>query len=126
MNDRKLPGAAPAARTRTLVAALAILAWTSNGRGQAPPDPAASPAAPAPPVPAYEVPPELHPAAILPDLLAAGTDYHVVDPVQSDGLMNHYVLESKFGRFEAYGKFALAVRVNEVRALTELLSLIHI
>jgi hypothetical protein len=120
LNDRKLPGAAPAARTRTLVAALAILAWTSNGRGQAPPDPAASPAAPAPPVPAYEVPPELHPAAILPDLLAAGTDYHVVDPVQSDGLMNHYVLESKFGRFEAYGKFALAVRVNEVRALTEL------
>jgi hypothetical protein len=59
-------------------------------------------------------------AALLPPELAAGPDFHVVDPVQGDGLMNRFVLESRFGTFSAYGRRALAVRVREVAALREL------
>jgi hypothetical protein len=59
-------------------------------------------------------------AALLPPELAAGPDFHVVDPVQGDGLMNRFVLESRFGTFSAYGRQALAVRVQEVAALREL------
>ncbi len=59
-------------------------------------------------------------AALLPPELAAGPDFHVVDPVQGDGLMNRFVLESRFGSFSAYGRQALAVRVQEVAALREL------
>ncbi len=59
-------------------------------------------------------------AALLPPQLAAGPDFHVLDPVQGDGLMNRFVLESRFGTFSAYGRQALAVRVQEVAALHEL------
>src|SRR5580693_1736642 len=59
-------------------------------------------------------------AALLPPRLTAGADFHVVDPVQGDGLMNRFVLESRFGTFSAYGRQALAVRVQEVAALHEL------
>jgi hypothetical protein len=68
----------------------------------------------------YELPPRQPPAALLPESMVSGADYHVVDPVQCDGLMNHYVVESKFGRFDAYGRTRLAIRIHEVAALTEL------
>jgi hypothetical protein len=68
----------------------------------------------------FEVPPDLTPTAILPASIASGTNYHVVDPVRSDGLMHHYVVDSKFGQFDAYGQIALANRIHEVAALTEL------
>jgi len=35
--------------------------------------------------------------------MVAETNYHVVDPVRSDGLMRTYVLDSKFGQFELTG-----------------------
>ena len=69
---------------------------------------------------AFEIPPEQPAATLLPAELVSGTNYHVVDPVHSDGLMHHYVLDSRFGRFESYGRPALAIRVHEVGALTEL------
>lgn len=70
--------------------------------------------------PNFEVPP-LQPASeLLQPALASGADFHVVDPVQSDGLMHRYVVDSKFGQFPAYGRVALAIRVHEVAALTEL------
>jgi hypothetical protein len=68
----------------------------------------------------FEVPPDLSPAELLPASMASGTNYHVVDPVRSDGLMRHYVIDSKFGEYEAYGRIALAYRIHEVAALTEL------
>jgi hypothetical protein len=67
-----------------------------------------------------ETVPDRAPAELLPAAMVSGTDFQVVDPVHGDGLMNHFVLDSRFGRFEAYGRAALAVRIHEVAALSEL------
>jgi len=67
-----------------------------------------------------ETVPDRAPAGLLPAAMVSGADFHVVDPVHGDGLMNHFVLDSRFGRFDAYGRAALAVRIHEVAALTEL------
>lgn len=68
----------------------------------------------------FEVPPELSPAVLLPQATVATADYHIGDPVRSDGLMRRYVVDSKFGQFEAYGSSELAARIREVAALSEL------
>jgi hypothetical protein len=68
----------------------------------------------------FDTVPDRTAAALLPPQLASGPDFHVVDPVQGDGLMNRFVLQSRFGTFRAYGRQALAVRVQEVAALREL------
>jgi hypothetical protein len=68
----------------------------------------------------FESPPEESASASLPAELITGPDFHVIEPVQSDGLMHHYVLVSRFGDFGAYGMTALAVRVREIAALTKL------
>lgn len=68
----------------------------------------------------FEIPPELQPAALVSPDLVVGANYHIVDPVHDDGLMPRFVIDSKFGQFEAYGKVALALRLHEVAALTEL------
>ncbi len=68
----------------------------------------------------FELPPDEPAAASLAAELSAGADFHVSEPVQSDGLMHHYVLSSRFGDFPAYGRTALGVRVREVSALTKL------
>jgi hypothetical protein len=65
----------------------------------------------------FEMPPEEPAAGSLTAELAAGPDFHVGEPVQSDGLMHHYVVISRFGDFPAYGRTALAIRVREVSAL---------
>jgi len=46
--------------------------------------------------------------------MATGANYRVVDPVRSDGLMHRFVLDSRFGRFDAYGPLAFAMRVREI------------
>lgn len=68
----------------------------------------------------FETVPDRAPAELLPAAMVSGTNFHVVDPVHGDGLMNRFVLDSRFGRFDAYGRAALAVRIHEVEALTEL------
>ena len=68
----------------------------------------------------FETPPEELAAASLPAELAAGPDFHVSEPVLADGLMHHYVAVSAFGDFPAYGRVALAVRVRELAALTQI------
>jgi hypothetical protein len=68
----------------------------------------------------FESPPPLSPAVILPPSMATGENFRVADPVLSDGLMRRYVLETPFGRFDAYGRVALAARIREVHALTEI------
>jgi hypothetical protein len=68
----------------------------------------------------FEVVPEQTPTQLLPAALAEGPNFHVVDPVQGDGLMYRFVVDSRFGKFEAYGRLALQKRVGEVAALTEL------
>jgi hypothetical protein len=68
----------------------------------------------------FEIPPEEPAAASLAAELAAGPDFHVSEPVLSDGLMHHYVLVSRFGDFPAYGRTALGIRVREVIALNRI------
>jgi len=68
----------------------------------------------------FEAPPDESPESILPADQIAGEDFHVVAPVRSDGLMRHYVVESRFGVFEAYGHQSLEVRLREVAALTKI------
>lgn len=68
----------------------------------------------------FETVPDRTPAELLPATMMSGPDFHVLDPVHGDGLMNHFVLDSRFGRFDAYGRAALAIRIREVAALTEL------
>lgn len=68
----------------------------------------------------FEAPPDEPLAASLAARQVAGPDFHVVDPVRSDGLMRHYVVESRFGTFPAYGRGSLAIRLQEVAALTRI------
>src|SRR5580692_7091224 len=68
----------------------------------------------------FEIPPDEPPAASLAAEQVAGENFKIQDPVHSDGLMHHYVVESRFGSFEAYGRDALTVRLREVAALTTL------
>jgi hypothetical protein len=68
----------------------------------------------------FESVPDRAPAELLPAAMASGPNFRVVDPVHGDGLMNHFVVETRFGTLDAYGKVALAIRLREVAALTEL------
>jgi hypothetical protein len=68
----------------------------------------------------YEVPPEEEPSASLSAAQLAGEYFHIDAPVHSDGLMHHYLVDSRFGIFPAYGRGALAVRLREVTALTSI------
>src|SRR5437763_16138707 len=65
----------------------------------------------------FEVPAAEPAAASLTPTQIAGEGFHIQNPVHSDGLMHHYVVESRFGLFTAYGRDALAVRLREVAAL---------
>ena len=66
----------------------------------------------------FEIPVDESPAESLPPTQVMGENFHVQDPVHSDGLMHHYVVDSRFGVFHAYGHDALTVRLREVAALT--------
>lgn len=68
----------------------------------------------------FELPAQEPAAASLPAELASGTDFHVSEPVESDGLMHHYVIDSRFGLFPAYGREALKIRAREMAALTQI------
>ena len=68
----------------------------------------------------FEAPPSEPVRAIPGADQAAGEYLHIVDPVQSDGLMHHFVIDSRYGTFAAYGPHALSVRVSEITALNTL------
>jgi hypothetical protein len=68
----------------------------------------------------FETVPDRSPAQLLPANLIANANYHIVDPIHGDGLMNHFVVDSRFGRFAAYGRPVLEKRIGEVAALAEL------
>jgi hypothetical protein len=68
----------------------------------------------------YETVPDRAPGELLPPSMVSGPNFHVLDPVRGDGLMDHFVVVSRFGSFDAYGQAALAIRIHEIAALTEL------
>jgi len=66
---------------------------------------------------AYEAPPALSAAQVLPADLAKGPYHAVKGAARNDGLMNHYVLTSAFGEMTADSTDELRIRVGEIRAL---------
>jgi hypothetical protein len=68
----------------------------------------------------FERPADQPPSASLSGAQVSGPNFHVEDPVHSDGLMHRYVIDSHFGVFNAYGIDALNTRLREVAALTTL------
>jgi hypothetical protein len=68
----------------------------------------------------FELPADEPPGASLTAVQVSGPNFHIEDPVHSDGLMHHYVIDSHFGVFKAYGIDALNTRLREVAALTTL------
>jgi hypothetical protein len=68
----------------------------------------------------FDVPADEVPGASLTPAQVSGKNFKVRDPVHSDGLMHRYVIESRFGEFEAYGRDELDLRLREIVALTEI------
>ena len=68
----------------------------------------------------FESPPDQSVEALLPNSMAAGENFKVQDPVHSDGLVHRFVIDSRFGAFDAYGRIDLELRIREVHALTQL------
>jgi hypothetical protein len=68
----------------------------------------------------FETPPSEPPSASLTPEQVKGENFHIADPVQSDGLMHHYVIESRYGTIPAYGRETLLVRLHEIAALNEI------
>jgi len=68
----------------------------------------------------FDVPADEAPGASLTPAQVSGKNYKVRDPVHSDGLMHRYVLETKFGEFEAYGRDELDLRLREIAALNQI------
>lgn len=68
----------------------------------------------------FDVPADEAPAESLTPAQVSGKNFKIRDPVHSDGLMHRYVVESRFGEFEAYGREELDLRLREIAALTEI------
>jgi len=68
----------------------------------------------------FDLPADEPPAASLTPEQVTGKNFKVRDPVHSDGLMHRYVVESRFGEFEAYGRDELGLRLREIAALAEI------
>jgi len=68
----------------------------------------------------FDVPADEAPGMSLTPAQVSGKNFKIRDPVQSDGLMHRYVVESHFGEFEAYGRDELDLRLREVAALTQI------
>jgi hypothetical protein len=64
----------------------------------------------------FESVPDQSPSSLLPASLAAGSDFHVLDPVRGDGLMHLFVTDSRFGKFAAYGAEEVAKGEEQLRA----------
>jgi hypothetical protein len=64
----------------------------------------------------YERAPSYDPTAVLGGA-AAGSNYVVMSPVSSDGMLRHYRLRTRWGEFEAIGDQLMAARVKELNAL---------
>ena len=68
----------------------------------------------------FETPPQLAASEVLPAEMQRGESFVVQEQVRNDGFMNHYVVDSDYGQFQAYGNPALAKLVQEIGALDQL------
>jgi hypothetical protein len=67
-----------------------------------------------------EAAPPLPGSKLVPAALLTGPLYKVAEPVQVEGHLGRFVIESKFGKFSVHGANMLAARVHELRAIEEL------
>ena len=67
--------------------------------------------------PSYENKPVLSASKILPPELLSGPNHRVQDRVTSDGIVNIYRIDSRFGTFNAISTATLRVRVEEINAM---------
>lgn len=95
-------------RAATAACLLAGMLWT-----------AASTAGPQP-LPGFEPAPALPGSELAPASLLQGPRHKVAEPVQLEGFLGRYIIESKFGTFSVLGVSMLAVRVNELPAIEAL------
>jgi hypothetical protein len=66
--------------------------------------------------PGYEAP-QWRADNVLPPPEQSGALFRVIDPVTTDGLMPHYLLETTFGPMHAYSHAELVDRLREIQAL---------
>ena len=66
----------------------------------------------------FETAPVFRAKDILPPEILEGTEHRVAPDVKNDGYMNHYLLSSRFGNFEAVGSPMLRRRIHEIYALS--------
>ncbi len=64
----------------------------------------------------FEQTPSYDPTAILSGA-SAGSNYLVMSPVSSDGMLRHYTLRTRWGDFETIGDELMAARIKELNAL---------
>jgi hypothetical protein len=64
----------------------------------------------------FEKTPSYDPTAVL-GVASAGSNYVVMSPVSSDGMLRHYTLHTRWGDFDAVGDQLMAARVKELQAL---------
>lgn len=69
---------------------------------------------------AFENPSERPVNQVLPAELARSTLHKVLDPIASDGYLDQFEIESRFGRFSAIGRAQLRKRIHEIAALDEI------
>lgn len=80
-----------------------------------------APGQPAPaPAGAYETPPVLRAADLLPSELLSGPHHRVQDEVRNDGYINHYVVATNVGGFRAVGDVLVRERIQEARAVARI------
>jgi hypothetical protein len=68
----------------------------------------------------FESPPTLRAADILEPALFAGPHFTVDPIVRNGGYINHFVIHSDYGDFEAHGRTMLGIRLKEVAALARI------
>jgi hypothetical protein len=69
---------------------------------------------------AYEAPPTVHTADLVPASVLAGPRYKVDPMAPTDGFVGFFRIHSDFGDFECAGREMLYTRIDEIRALAEL------
>ncbi|HEY5552275.1 MAG TPA: hypothetical protein VIK52_10315, partial [Opitutaceae bacterium] len=68
----------------------------------------------------FESPPTLRASDVLEPVLLAGPHFTVGDAVLNGGYINHFVIHSDYGDFEAHGRTMLGIRLKEVAALARI------
>jgi len=99
--------------TVTLGAALLLVASPTHAQKK-------KDSAPTPQAASYETTPTKAAVDLLPKELRSGPGYSVESPIKTDGFLGVYYVNTKFGRFQVRGRYALVSLIHELDALNQL------